>query len=733
MTERIALSTFTEKSYLDYAMYVILDRALPHIADGLKPVQRRIIYAMSELGLRSTSKHKKSARTVGDVLGKFHPHGDSACYEAMVLMAQPFSYRYCLIDGQGNWGALDDPKSFAAMRYTEARLSAYADLLLSETGQGTVEWVANFDGTVDEPRLLPAQTPNILLNGGSGIAVGMSTDIPPHNLTEVLNACIALLKNPSMELHEIMAILPAPDLPTGGEIITSKADIKQMYLTGNGQFRVRAIYQDNKSEIIISALPWQVSTSKLLTQIAAQMRDKKIPWIEDVRDESDENHPVRLVLVLRSSRVDCEKLMSHLFASTDLEKSYRVNLNMIGLDGRPQVKPLLMVLHEWLDYRRKTIRNRLQYRLNYVDERLHVLQGLLIAYLNLDEVIAIIRESDDPKARLVERFKLSEKQATAILEIRLRQLAKLEQIKIEEESEKLNAEKQILEALLSSEKRLTTLMRKELESIITRYGDDRRTQLVERQRAIALNSDVLTPSEPLTVVLSKKGWIRGGKGEIEGEKISYRGDDKFLCQAKGRTNQKVVLIDNEGKSYTISAVDLPSARGYGEPLTGRININENVYFENLLIDDESARYLLCTEDAYGFIVPYAALLSKTRNGKQIVNKALSTILLKPIKLQDNHSHIITVSSSGRYLVFSVDALTQINRGRGTKLMGVKFKDDERVIHVASFSMENSIILHAGRRKLRLMWKDVEGIVSSRGKRGHSLPRGFTNVNSIVVE
>ncbi len=733
VTNRISLSTFAEKSYLDYAMYVILDRALPHVSDGLKPVQRRIVYAMSELGLKNTAKYKKSARTVGDVLGKFHPHGDSACYEAMVLMAQSFSYRYPLIDGQGNWGAPDDPKSFAAMRYTEAKLSPYSDLLLKEIAQGTVEWIPNFDGTLDEPKLLPAQVPNVLLNGGSGIAVGMATDIPPHNLTEILNACIVLLEKPSTSLETLLEIIPAPDLPTGGEIITAKADLQQIYELGYGQFRVRATYEILKNEIAITALPYQVSGARLMMQIATQMRDKKLPWVEDVRDESDESTPVRLVLMLRSSRVDTDRLMSHLFATTDLEKSYRVNLNMIGLNGRPQVKPLLPLLQEWLTFRRQTIRARIQHRLDYVLNRLHILEGLLIAYLNLDEVIAIIRNSDEPKEALMSSFNLTEKQATAILEIRLRQLAKLEQIKIEQETADLQAEQKKLELLLSSDRRLTTLMRKELQQIITDFGDARRSTIVERERAIALKEEALTPSEPATVVLSKKGWIRSAKGDIDGEKLNYRGDDKFLSQVKGRTNQQAVLFDNEGQVYTLSVGDLPSARGYGEPLTGRINVNAETRILYLLLDDLNTNYLVGADNGYGFIVPYGALVSKTRNGKGIVHLADSSNLLQPIKIATKDDHVAVVSTSGRLLIFPAEQVNQLNRGKGIKLMGVKTKNDEHLLAMTVLTPGDTLVIQCGKRSMRLRWRTLEPNISTRGKRGLPLPRGYTKVTHLYKE
>lgn len=532
--ERRSLADFTEQAYLNYSMYVIMDRALPHIGDGLKPVQRRIVYAMSELGLDADAKHKKSARTVGDVLGKYHPHGDSACYEAMVLMAQPFSYRYTLVDGQGNWGAPDDPKSFAAMRYTEARLSRYSELLLDELGQGTVDWVPNFDGTMNEPATLPARLPNLLLNGTTGIAVGMATDVPPHNLREVAAACVRLLDEPGATVEQLTEHVPGPDFPTEAEIITPKADLLKIYQTGRGSVRMRAVYRVEDGDIVVTALPHQVSGAKVLEQIAAQMQAKKLPMVADLRDESDHENPCRIVIIPRSNRVDAEELMTHLFATTDLESSYRVNTNVIGLDGKPQVKDLRTLLTEWLQYRVGTVRRRLQFRLDKVEKRLHLLEGLLIAFLNLDEVIRIIRSEDHPKPVLMERFGLTDLQADYILDTRLRQLARLEEMKIRGEQDELAKEREKLLALLGSEAKLKKLVRKEILEDAEKYGDARRSPLVERAEAKALSETELMPTEPVTVVLSEKGWVRCAKGhDIDATGLSYKAGDGFKAAAPG--------------------------------------------------------------------------------------------------------------------------------------------------------------------------------------------------------
>ncbi len=652
--ERLPLRTFTEKAYLDYSMYVILDRALPNIGDGLKPVQRRIIYAMSELGLAATAKYKKSARTVGDVLGKFHPHGDSACYEAMVLMAQPFSYRYPLIDGQGNWGSSDDPKSFAAMRYTESRLTPYAELLLQELGQGTVDWVPNFDGTLDEPSLLPARLPNVLLNGATGIAVGMATDIPPHNLREVAAATIRLLEDPKTTLDQLCEHIQAPDFPTDAELITSRADIRQMYATGNGSVRLRARYELEQGDIVITALPYQVSGGKVLEQIAAQMNNKKLPMVEDLRDESNHENPTRLVIVPRSNRVDVEALMSHLFASTDLERSYRINLNIIGINGRPQVKDLRSILAEWLEFRTSTVRRRLEYRLEKIIRRLHLLDGLLIAFLNLDEVIHIIRTEDEPKVKLMQRFTLSEEQTDYILDTRLRQLARLEEMKIRGEQQALAEERDDLQKTLESSRRLKQLIRKEISEDAEKYGDARRSKLVERVAAQAMDETALVPSEAVTIVLSEKGWVRAGKGhEVDAGALAYKAGDGFLASATGRSNQTVVFLDSSGRSYSLPAHLLPSARGHGEPLTGRLSPPDGALFVGLLLGNPSDLYLVASDAGYGFIAKLEDLYAKNKNGKAVLNLSAGAKVLAPQRIADAQKDVLAaVTNTGRLLVCS---------------------------------------------------------------------------------
>ncbi|HRH91792.1 MAG TPA: DNA topoisomerase IV subunit A, partial [Agitococcus sp.] len=634
-TESRSLAEFTEQAYLNYSMYVILDRALPHIGDGLKPVQRRIVYAMSELGLKNSAKHKKSARTVGDVLGKYHPHGDSACYEAMVLMAQPFSYRYPLVDGQGNWGSPDDPKSFAAMRYTESKLSAYADVLLAELGQGTVDWVPNFDGTMEEPSLLPARLPNLLLNGTTGIAVGMATDIPPHNLREVASACIALLKKPNLSLEEIAAYIPAPDFPTKAEIITPKNELLNLYKTGRGSLKMRAVYEVEDGDIVITALPHQVSGAKVLAQIAEQMQAKKLPLVADLRDESDHENPTRLVIVPRSNRVDVALLMNHLFATTDLEYSYRVNMNVIGLDGRPQVKDLRMLLTEWLRFRQGTVRRRLQYRLDKVLARLHILAGLLIAYLNIDEVIRIIRYEDHPKAELMKVFGLSDLQAESILELKLRHLAKLEEMEIRKEQNDLEKERDNLEHLLANPAAMDKLIIKEIKADMDKYGDDRRSPLVERAEAQALKETDLTPAEPVTVILSEMGWVRAAKGhDIAVESLSFKGSDKYLTSAQGKSNQPVYFLDSTGRSYSLLANTLPSARGQGEPLTTKLNPPAGASFKMVVMGDSSQAVILATDASYGFVTTLGDLDAGNKNGKAVVTVPEGANLLKPLFVND---------------------------------------------------------------------------------------------------
>lgn len=657
-TEQLPLRVFTEKAYLDYSMYVILDRALPHIGDGLKPVQRRIIYAMSELGLKAGAKYKKSARTVGDVIGKFHPHGDGAAYEAMVLMAQPFSYRYPLIDGQGNWGSPDDPKSFAAMRYTEAKLTAYADLLLSELGQGTVNWGPNFDGTLEEPITLPARIPNLLLNGTTGIAVGMATDIPPHNLNEVVKACIHLLENPKATVKELCEFILAPDYPTDAEIITPRAEIREAYETGRGSIKMRAVWSKEDGDIVISALPHQTSGSRVLEQIAEQMQAKKLPMVQDLRDESDHEHACRLVIVPRSNRVDCEQLMAHLFATTDLERNYRVNLNVIGIDGKPAVKNLQQILTEWLNYRMVTVRRRLQFRLEKVEQRLHLLKGLMIAFLNLDEVIKIIRTEDEPKAKLIKRFKLSEEQANYILDTRLRQLARLEEMQLKAEEAELEKELAELQKILESAKLLKALVRKELKEVAEQFGDKRRSPLVTREEAKAFTDEDIMTTEPLTVVLSEKGWIRAAKGhEIDPYSLSYKAGDNFRSAAKGKSNQNAYLVDSTGRSYAIPSHTLPSARGQGDPVSGYINPPSGATFEGVLMGADEQKVLLSTDAGYGFVATLADLYSKNRSGKAVISLSQGARVLMPRPVTDTGKDLIAaISNEGKMLVFPLQDL-----------------------------------------------------------------------------
>ena len=736
--ELLPVRDFTEKAYLDYSMYVILDRALPHVGDGLKPVQRRIIYAMSELGLSSTSKHKKSARTVGDVLGKYHPHGDSACYEAMVLMAQPFSYRHPLIDGQGNWGSMDDPKSFAAMRYTESKLTAYAQTLLSELGQGTVEWQPNFDGTMNEPTLLPARLPNILMNGGSGIAVGMATDIPPHNLREVVNACLTLLKKPTATLAELLADVQGPDFPTGGEIISTADELQKIYETGRGSVRQRGCYVIEEGNIIINALPYQVSGAKVIEQIAAQMNAKKLPMVADLRDESDHENPVRLMIVPRSNRVDVEGLMLHLFATTDLERSHRVNMNMIGLDGRPQVKNLRDMLLEWLTYRTETVRRRLQYRLDKIIDRLHVLEGLLIAYLNIDEVIAIIRSEDEPKPVLMERFGISDRQAEAILELKLRHLAKLEEMKIRGEIDELTKEQKALELLLSSDTRLKTLIRKELTADAEKYGDERRSEIVVRTLAKALSETELLPTEPLTIVLSESGWVRAAKGhDVDPTSLNFRTGDRYMMSVKARSNQQIIFLDSTGRSYSVPAHTLPSARGQGEPLSGRLQLPSEARFVAVLAGDLDATILLSNTAGYGFITTLDNLLAKNKAGKTLFNLPDGAEIL-PVLWMDNidKDNLAVTAGDGRLLVFSASELPEMNKGKGVRLINIpqaRFAAQQEWLHSVTVIPEGcSLTLHAGKRHLTLKPTDLAHYTGERGKRGSKLPRGLQKVTRVEL-
>ncbi len=736
--EEVPLRQFTEEAYLNYSMYVIMDRALPHIGDGLKPVQRRIIYAMSELGLSSTAKYKKSARTVGDVLGKFHPHGDSACYEAMVLMAQPFSYRHPLVDGQGNWGASDDPKSFAAMRYTEARLSKFSEVLLAETGMGTVDWQPNFDGTLKEPKVLPARLPHILLNGVTGIAVGMATDIPPHNVKEVVDASMHLLTNPKASVEELMTFIQAPDYPTEAEIITPKADIEKMYKTGKGSIKMRAVYQQENGEVIITALPHQTSGNKVLEQIAQQMQAKKLPMVTDLRDESDHENPTRIVIVPKSNRTNVEQLMQHLFATTDLEKNYRVNLNVLGLDGRPQVKSLSTMLSEWLVYRRDIVTRRLEHRLEKVLARLHILDGLLIAFLNIDEVIEIIRNYDDPKAELVSRFSLTETQADAILDLKLRHLAKLEEMKIRAEQEELNKERDQLQSTLDSKSKMTRLLKKELKEAAEMYGDERRSPVVERMEAKALTEKELMPSEAVTVILSEKGWARCAKGhDIDPTALNYKSGDAYHSSATGRSNQPVVFLDSSGKAFSCDAHALPSARSQGEPLTGRFNIVAGENFEHTIMAQDDTAYLLASDAGYGFVGNFAAMVTRNKAGKAIVTLPTGAKLLSPVAVNDPaNSLCLCISNEGRMLVFNLSDLPVLSKGKGNKIISIPAaraaSREEFVSILTVVPKDTAVTLYAGKRKLQLKPGDLEHYQGERGRRGNKLPRGLQRVDRVEV-
>ncbi len=737
--ERQSVGVYSERAYLNYSMYVILDRALPFIGDGLKPVQRRIIYAMSELGLKSTAKFKKSARTVGDVLGKFHPHGDSACYEAMVLMAQPFSYRYPFIDGQGNWGAPDDPKSFAAMRYTESKLSPYADLLLSEINLGTVDWTDNFDGTIQEPQQLPAQIPNLLLNGTSGIAVGMATDMPPHNLIEVVTACIQLLERPSTDLDALLKILPAPDYPTNAYIVSTKNELYQMYETGNGSVKMRASYIKEDGEIIIEALPYQTSGAKVVAQIATQMRNKKLPLVEDLRDESDHENPTRIVIVPRSNRVDCEQLMLHLFATTDLEKNYRVNMNVIGLDGKPQVKPLIPLLKEWLQFRTQAVVNRLQFRLNKILERLHILEGLLVAYLNIDEVIAIIRREEKPKPVLIKRFKFSEIQTEAILELKLRHLAKLEEIKIKSEEELLGKERKTIELLLSSETRLKTFIKKELRVIVEEFGDKRRCQIIsDVPTAQAFNDQDMVPAENVTVVLSEKGWVKAAKGhEIDPVSLNYKAGDTYLQDAKGKSNKMAFFMDSTGRSYTLLASSLPSARGQGEPLTGRLTPPIGAEFIDVVMGDDEQLVLLASDVGYGFISNLGNLKSKTKSGKNAITLPSKSKAMKIVLVEDLESQYVAVATNrGRLLIFPIAELPQLSKGKGNKLIQIPATDltarKELITGLCALNETQKLRVYYGKRKPLYKPEDWIHFVSHRARRGKELRPGYVT-NIIYIE
>ncbi|MDN3520279.1 DNA topoisomerase IV subunit A [Halomonas ramblicola] len=734
--ERLSLREYTEKAYLDYSMYVILDRALPHIGDGMKPVQRRIVYAMRELALGANAKYKKSARTVGDVLGKFHPHGDSACYEAMVLMAQPFSYRYPLVDGQGNWGSPDDPKSFAAMRYTEARLSKFAEVLLSELGQGTVDWTPNFDGTMNEPVVLPARLPHVLLNGGTGIAVGMATDIPPHNVNEVVEATCHLLRRPEATTADLVKHLPAPDFPTEAEIISPRADLRKVYESGRGSVKLRARYVREEGNVVITALPYQVSGAKVLEQIAAQMQAKKLPMVADLRDESTHEEPTRLVIEPRSNRVDIEALMAHLFATTDLEKNIRINMNVIGLDGRPRVMPLPELLGEWLRFRRSTVRRRLEHRLGKVEDRLHLLEGLLIAYLNIDEVIRIIREEDEPKPALMEAFGLSERQAEAILELRLRHLAKLEEMKIRGEQADLEEERKRLQELLGNEAKLTDLIEEELRTAAEEHGDARRAPIVEREEARALSEVELVGADPVTVVLSEKGWIRSAKGhEIDPAGLSYKAGDRFALAARGKTNQPLVLLDDTGRAYTLTAHNLPSARGQGEPVTSRVNVVAGAHMAGVMLAPPDTRFLLASDGGYGFVARLEELVGKNKSGKAVLSLPKGCNVLPPLAVPEEvGASVAAVSNEGRLLVFPLEQLPEMAKGKGNKMIDIPgaraARREEFVRDLVVLPADASLVVHAGKRHLTLKADDLAYYRGERGRRGSKLPRGLQKVDRL---
>ncbi|MGL5388569.1 MAG: DNA topoisomerase IV subunit A [Enterobacterales bacterium] len=736
--ERLPLHTFTENAYLNYSMYVIMDRALPYIGDGLKPVQRRIIYAMSELGLSNNAKFKKSARTVGDVLGKYHPHGDSACYEAMVLMAQPFSYRYPLVDGQGNWGAPDDPKSFAAMRYTESRLSKYAEVLLGELGQGTTDWVPNFDGTMQEPKMLPARLPNILLNGTTGIAVGMATDIPPHNVREVAAAAVALIDKPGSSLDDLLEFVQGPDFPTEAEIITPRDEIRKIYQNGRGSVRMRAIWKKEDGSAVITALPHQVSGAKVLEQIASQMRAKKLPMVEDLRDESDHENPTRLVIVPRSNRIDLDQVMNHLFATTDLERSYRINMNMIGLDNRPQVKGLVEILSEWLVFRRDTVRRRLNYRLEKVLKRLHILEGLLVAFLNIDEVIHIIRSEDEPKPVLMQRFGISDTQSEAILELKLRHLAKLEEVKIRGEQDELAKERDHLQALLASERKLNNLIKKEIQADAQAYGDDRRSPLTEREEAKAMSEHDFVPSEPVTIVLSQMGWVRSAKGhDIDPSGLSYKAGDSFLAAARGKTNQPVVFIDSTGRSYALDPLTLPSARGQGEPLTGKLTPPPGATIEQVLMAADDQKLLMASDAGYGFVCTFNDLVARNRAGKVMITLPDNAKALPPMEIHGSDDMLLSISTAGRMLMFPVADLPQLSKGKGNKIISIPSAQaasgEDKLAWLFVLPPQTSITLHVGKRKLKLRPEDLQKFRAERGRKGTLLPRGLQRIDRVEVD
>jgi topoisomerase IV subunit A len=738
--ERLPLAVFTEKAYLDYSMYVVLDRALPNICDGLKPVQRRIIYAMSELGLSAAAKYKKSARTVGDVLGKFHPHGDTACYEAMVLMAQPFSYRYPLVDGQGNWGSPDDPKSFAAMRYTESRLTPFAQVLLSELEQGTVEWQPNFDGTLEEPKILPARLPHVLLNGTTGIAVGMATDIPPHNAREVAAACVRLLEKPDSTTGELMKHIQGPDYPTEAEIVSSRAEIRAMYNSGVGSIRARAKWQRENGEIVITALPYQVSPAKVLQQIDQLRQQKKLPMVEDLRDESDHENPIRLVIVPKSNRVDAVELMDHLFATSDLERSYRVNLNMIGLDGRPRVYNLKDMLGEWLKFRIETVRRRLQHRLDKVSARLHILDGLLIAYLNLDEVIRIIRTEDEPKPKLMKRFKLTEIQAEAILETKLRHLARLEEMKIKGEQKELKKERDDLEATLKSNAKLKAKVREEIIADAEEFGDKRRSPLVERGEAKQIDVTQLLPTDPITVVLSEKGWARAAKGhDVDARTLEYKTGDKFMHAARGKSNQMAIFLDSTGRSYVLPAHKLPSARGHGEPLASSLNPPPGATWSGVMMGDPNDLYLIASDAGYGFVCKLGDLITDRRAGKAVLKVPKGAKALPPQRVMNaEEDWLAAVTNKGNILVFMIGELPAMEKGKGEKILNIAgakvAKREEYLAGIAVFKEGQRLLLRTGKGELLLRsGNDIDQYVGERALRGSKLPRGHQEVKDIETQ
>ena len=730
-TENRSVAEFTEQAYLNYAMYVIMDRALPHISDGLKPVQRRIVYAMSELGLKHSGKPKKSARTVGDVLGKYHPHGDSACYEAMVLMAQPFSYRYPFIEGQGNWGSPDDPKSFAAMRYTEAKLSQYSEVLLSELGQGTCDWQDNFDGSLKEPVTLPARIPNILLNGTTGIAVGMATDIPPHNLREVVKGTIALIRNPNLSDEKVAEYIPAPDLPTKAEIITSPEELLKIQSTGRGSYRMRSVYRIEKNEIVITDLPYQVSGSKVISQIADQMQAKKLPLVSDVRDESDHQNPTRLVIVLRSNRIDAEAVMSHLFATTDLESSYRVNMNMIGADGRPQVKSIRHILLEWIEIRKETVTRRLQYHLNKIEKRLHILGGLIIAYLNIDEVIRIIREEEQPKAELMSRFNIDDIQAEAILELKLRHLARLEEMEMRREQEELEAKAALIREQLANPESLKTLIINELKDDAKKYGDDRRSPIVHRAEATAMSEQDFMPADPVTVVLSEAGWIRSAKGhEVDAENLNFRAGDQYLSHAQGKSNQRVYVLDESGRSYALAINSLPSARGLGEPLSSKLSPASGVGFKQVFIADDETEVVALSSKGYGFKTQAKQLDTNAKAGKAFLTLPEKATVM-PLTSVDQATHLALLTSTGRLLILELSELPILNKGKGNKLIQLEEKD--QIVFMTRLTLDEILQVVAGQQQLKLKGDDLQKYIGKRASKGQLLPRGYQKANKLLVQ